>query len=580
MDAVAAAPERVSLWARAFHRAIPFLSGAALTLAFAPWGIWPLAWVALVPFYLALTPVLPSPPAPLPWIPLRGGRGEPAAEAAPASHENQENRVGAKPGLVLPQAPLSRSGRGAGGEGRTGISTGFLFGLGLFLCGITWMTELGTGWMRVLPWIVLSLIQALPFALLGLVSALLLPRLSPLLRPWVFGALWALCEGLRAWGQISFLWFPLAATQVRALPLVQIISVTGAWGLAFLIAAANGLLAEAWLRWRQEHRLIAARWAAAAAIIPVLLALGGTLAMSGAKSQNEPVWRVAVAQGVVQKSGRYTEEARAEALRVYLDLTRQALAEQPQLVLWPETVVPGQALRDYRLYDTLSGLAQSTQTSLLVGSVDRDEKNKLWNTAVLFNREGGLAGRYDKTLLVPFGEFFPLRRFLGPVFAAYGAGDDDFQHGTLPGVVTVDSGAGGPVKVGVLICYESGYGRLAAANIRNGAQALALLTSDQAFGTSAGPYQHADFSVLRAVETRRYLVRAASTGVSEIVDPWGRIPESLGINKRGYLTGDIRLRNDRTLYARWGDWFLGACLVFVAGTVLVLAKRATKRNRR
>lgn len=500
MDAVVAARAR---------RAAPLLSGVALTLAFPPLGWWPLAWLALSPWYVAL--------------------------ATP---------------------------RGM----RASLLSGFSFGLALFLIGMVWMNEIGT-----LPWIVLSLIQAVPFALLGATCGWLLPRLPAAARPWAFAALWTLLEGLRAWGRYSFPWFPLAATQVRVPAMVQIVSVTGQWGLSFALAAAGGLLGEAWLGWRNGKLGAAVRCASAALLLSAALATAGALAMGG--GPEGPVLRVGVAQGNVQKpGGPIREEDLTEALRRYLDLTREAAeeaGEAPAFIAWPETVVPRPLLGDSFTLAAVSSLARELRTPLLVGTVHLEGAAGRWNSAVLIDPDGGVRGRYDKVQLVPFGEFFPLRSLLKPFFDRYGAPSRDFVAGKAPGVLAAGDGA---PKIGVLICYESAFGKLSRAAVRRGADVLALLTSDQTFGRTAGPAQHADLCVLRAAETRRWLVRAASTGISEIVDPWGRVEESLGLNRQDVIVGDIRPRHDQSLYVRWGDWFLGACALLVAG-LLALCKK-------
>jgi apolipoprotein N-acyltransferase len=528
-------------------------SGFLLTLAFPPLAWWPLAWVALTPLYA----VLAAPPAP----------GAPGA--------------------------------GGGRAVRTGLGAGFAFGLALFLVGMFWMTEIGDGWlMKAIPWLVLSLIQAGPFALLGAACSALLPRLpAAWARPVAFAALWTLLEAARGWGSYSFPWFFLAATQVRAPVLVQIVSVTGSWGLSFAVALAGALLGEAWMAHRhlKPFRRRAVPLVAFLAI-PGALALGGQFAINaGAATEAGPSVPVGIAQGSFQKprGAAYTTADRYEILRLYLDLSRQAASRAPgplAFVAWPETVVPGDRgglLRDAELRRTVGGLARDLGTPLLIGSTHVDEEGRLRNTAVLVEADGALGARYDKTRLVPVGEFFPLRRLLGPIYARYSVPGTDITPGALPGVLDVggkntrDGGAATAheaLPVGLLICYESAFPAIAAARVRDGARALVLLTSDQTFGATAGPYQHADLSVLRAVETRRYLVRAAATGISEVIDPWGRVRTSLGINARGALTDAIRPRRDRSGYVRGGDWFVGACGAFAAGALLSAALSGHRRR--
>lgn len=525
------------------------LSGLALSLAFPPLGVWPLAWFALVPWYLVLTPP-PLPP------PLRR-KGELPTSSIPALREAPDATA------INSPFPLRGGGRGGG-------VTGFLFGLTLFLVGMVWMNEIGA-----LVWVGLSFLQAIPFALLGMCCALLLPRLPAWLRPWVFAALWTLLEGLRGWGRYSFPWFLLASTQVREPAMIQVVSVTGQWGLSFGIALANGFLAEAW-RHRADHRQ-GAKLLRHAVLVPAALGLGGVWTLRNIQ-QTGSIRQVAATQGSFLKpEGAYGAEDRAEVLRVYFDLTQQAAQSQTDLIAWPETVLPGVLLRDPDLYSAVSFLARATRTPLLVGSLDVDEQNRFYNSALLLDKNGVLAGHYDKTHLVPFGEFVPLRHYL-PLLERYHAPQVDKQPGSRPGVLSSGGSPDRAFRVGVLICYESAFPRLSTDRVRQGAQALVLLTSDQTFGTTAGPYQHAELSILRAVETRRFLLRAATTGVSMVIDPWGRVRTSLGINRRGIVQDKIRLRDDLTFYARWGDWFLGVCaLVVAAATARLCAEHHPSR---
>jgi len=509
----------------ALRFALPaFSSGALAALAFPTVNAWPLAWVALAPWYGHLCAL---------------------ADASPVT--KPASRIAAQAWL------------------RAGTRSGFLVGFFLFLVGMTWMNEIGAG-----PWIVLSAIEALPFALLGLAAVWLFRRLGPSAAPWLrplaLAALWTLADGLRTQTRYSFPWFMLAATQVRALPLVQVVSLAGQWGLTFALVLSGALLGEAW-RQRRRGNQTAFRLVGAALVVPAALALGGALALSGSRNESQSPQPVAIAQGNITKTHQI-EDGRSGVLDIYEDLTRQAAlapnAPRPLFVAWPETVVPGLLLRDPELLRRIGGLARATNTPLVVGSVQVDDDDRLYNSAFLVNPDGAVAERYDKTQLVPAGEFFPLRSFLASAYKAYGAPPRDFAWGGRPGLFTTEAALNRPsATLGVLICYESAFGRLAADRARGGAQLLVLLTSDQTFGTTAGPYQHADLCVLRAVETRRYLVRAASTGVSEIVDPWGRIRSSLPIGVRGALVGDVRLRTDRTPYVRWGDWFPGVCAAFV-----------------
>jgi apolipoprotein N-acyltransferase len=504
------------------------LSALLLTLAFSPLGWWWAAWLAILPWYVTV--------------------------------------------------------QNCGGIGRAG-RTGFAFGVTLFLVGMFWMNEIGA-----VPWFVLACIQAIPFVLMGLIAAALLPRLPVWARPIAFAALWTLLEFGRSYGRLAFPWFLLATSQVHNLPILQLVSLTGQWGLSFCILLANGFFGEAWFASRRDaSRRRVWQLGMIAAAIPLALYVSGLFVMRAVEKSDEglPTRVVGAVQGAFDKESYHDQGIRERVLTTYLNLTRDAVMKgqgeeldasgQPRgiaFVAWPETVVPGYISQDSYLRGTLSEVARSLRTPLLIGAPELDDDNNFLNSAYLFDRSGLQRDRYDKNQLVPVGEFFPLREILGPIYARYGVPERDHVPGTRLGVIEVGGLVGETrMRVGTIICYESVFSTWARKDVADGAQMIALLTSDQTFGTSAGPQQHADIATVRAVETRRWLVRAAATGVSEFLDPTGQIRESLPLMKRGVLVHTITLRNDKTLFVLWGDWVLWVC----AG-VLVVCLIAARRS--
>jgi apolipoprotein N-acyltransferase len=493
-----------------------FGSGLLLTLAFPPVAAWPVAWIALAPLYVALSR------DPRPW---------------------------------------------------KAFGRGYAFGFALHFFGMDWMGEIGA-----VPWVVLSLIEATWFGLFAMFAAVLTARQPRAwVRPLVFAAFWVCIEYARHVGSYAFPWFVLAATQVRATALLQIIEFTGQWGLSFAIALTGGLLGESWLSLRQAKRQEAGLRAGLAVAVPLVVAFLGVYPRikMGVRESDSQKCILALAQGSVQKAAVYNDAYRAEAMGAYDSLTRTAATaiDRPDIVIWPETVVPGYLLRDSVLYQQVTTLARDAQTPLLVGTVDINEADQELNSAILFGPDGTRLNRYDKKQVVPLGEFFPLRGLLGSVYRTYGVPNRDLTAGTLPGTLPIDGPANGPFRLGVLICYDDVFPIQARMRVREGAEVLTVLTSDQTFGTTAGPVQHADLAVLRAVETRRWVARAAATGVSEFIAPTGELASTLGTNQRGVLSRRVPLRHDVTLFVRWGDWFVGVCAAVVAAAGWISARK-------
>ena len=202
------------------------------------------------------------------------------------------------------------------------------------------------------------------------------------------------------------------------------------------------------------------------------------------------------------------------------------------------------------------------------------------NAAVLIDRSGNWGGRYEKQHLVPFGEYLPLQRwlrFLGPLVYAVGSlrpGDAEQSLLAAP--------AHGLPPFGVSICYEVIFPQIARSQVRRGARFLATITNDAWYGTTSGPYQHFAMARMRAIENRRWLVRAANTGVSGVVDPWGRVLQRSHLETEALITARIEPLDGLTVYARLGDSFAWACAlvagIAVAGATMPRLRRILPRE--
>jgi apolipoprotein N-acyltransferase len=253
----------------------------------------------------------------------------------------------------------------------------------------------------------------------------------------------------------------------------------------------------------------------------------------------------------------------------YVSMTRQAISRGAQLVLWPESSTPFrfEERPGHGDTDLLRSLARQAGVSLLLGSdeVIGNAPPTYYNSAFLLREDGSTAGVYRKMHLVPWGEYVPFKRmlfFVGPLVEAV----SDFSPGTEPVVLPV-----GTHRISTAICYEVVYPNLMRQFVAGGSELLTTITNDAWFGTTSAPYQHFAQASMRAVEQGRYLVRAANTGISGIVDPYGRVVERTPLNEPAVVVGEARYLRVRTLYSRTGDVFGYASVV--ATLLLVLARR-------
>jgi apolipoprotein N-acyltransferase len=275
------------------------------------------------------------------------------------------------------------------------------------------------------------------------------------------------------------------------------------------------------------------------------------------------VLKVALAQGNIPQDIKWNPAFAEQTVAVYERLSRGAGVGGVDLLVWPESAAPFYFQADARYTPRIMALASELKSAILFGSPATEEvrgTTRYLNSAFLLAPDGKVVGRSDKTHLVPFGEYVPLARLL-PFVTKIVAGVGDFSPG--PALVSLDTGKG---RIGVLICFEAIFPELSRAYVREGSRLLVNITNDAWFGRSSAPYQHLSMTVFRAVENRVPLVRAANTGISAIIDSRGHIRRMTSLFTETLLTGEVKLGEGGTVYARFGDFFAKFC----AGLSLLL----------
>jgi apolipoprotein N-acyltransferase len=405
--------------------------------------------------------------------------------------------------------------------------------------------------------------------------------------PWAAALLWTVLEYTRSAGPLGFPWAVIGYTQHANPTLLSLAAYTGVYGMSFTVVLVGATLAQIARELKTARRLSNS----------TRLALAGTAAIAAtgfflrsAPEQGAETIRVAVLQGNIEQGVKWNPEWAERTLATYEDLSREAVEAGAEVVVFPETAVPGALNSDPVLRDRMARLARETRAAYVVGSVAVERPpgrlvREFFDSAFAIQPDGSFSARYDKSQLVPFGEFVPFDSWLRPFFEATARGMATERVSPGPGpralsIVTASAPATG-VTVGVPICYELLFPDLTRRFVSDGAVLLLAITNDAWYGRTGAPYQFLAMTAVRSAETGVWTARAANTGVSAIIDSQGRVRSRTRIFERGLLVGDLPLRASPpggTFYARHGDIFAYGCWMAIAALALMSVARKAKEK--
>ena len=498
------------------------MSGILLFLSFPKYGSGALAWIALVPLFLALRDV-----------------------------------TSVRQGMLL------------------GFVTGITCHIGL----IYWIAYVVVNYGHLPIYLGITLMFLLA-GYLSLYTALFAAGIIFLRRkiPLYFAApvLWLVLEYCKSHLLTGFPWENLGYSQYLYHYIVQFADIAGVYGLSLVIVVVNAVLLEI-IFLKLKKRIIA--------VLVVVFVIAGIFVYGTLRSkqidsylQNAAGVEVSLIQGNIDQAIKWDEGARKETVNIYEQLSLQTATAKGSLIVWPETAVPFNYQDVSDLQKQVRDISSKTKSWFIFGSTSYDKvttNENFYNSAYLLSPKGEIKGRYDKVHLVPYGEYVPLRNIF-PFIKKLTAGIGDFSRGSGYDPLTIDG-----KKIGILICYEGILPFAAGAYKRNGAELLVNITNDAWFGATSAPYQHFSMTVFRAIENRLYLVRAANTGISAVVNPKGEIVSQTNIFERAALKGNVKYVNIRTIYAQYGDVLVIFCFILTASYfILALWKRRTKNGGR
>ena len=424
--------------------------------------------------------------------------------------------------------------------------------------------------IAVFAMLLLAAYLALYPAIAALVTSVLIRRIGAaalFLAP----AAWVATEFLRGYLFGGFPWVPLGNSQVTVLAVAQLASVLGVYGLTTLVALVNAAIAYSMLTGGRSR----VKTLAVAGLLLVAVAGWGAWRIGdGPLVRQGTAIRVGLVQGNIEQTLKWRPDQARRIFTTYIAMTRDVVRRGAQYVIWPESSTPFSFESDSVGRDEMRALAREVGVPILFGSdqtvpdggrlqADQTQAEKHYNAAFQLAPDGMTSAVYRKIHLVPFGEFVPLADWLTifPPLVQTLAGFAPFTAGESMVLLPV-----GQHKASTAICYEVVYPSLVREAVLGGSELLTTITNDAWYGHSSAPFQHFAMASMRAIEHGRYLARAANTGISGVVDPYGRVVARSGIFEEVGLVEEVRFLTGRTIYSAIGD-----VVAYMAMAIVVLA---------
>jgi apolipoprotein N-acyltransferase len=376
---------------------------------------------------------------------------------------------------------------------------------------------------------------------------------------------WVATEFFRGYLFGGFPWVPLGNSQVTVLPIAQLASVLGVYGLSALVVFVSSVIAYSLLVGGRA-RLKAV--GVGALVVFGVGAWGVWRIEEGSLTRAGETIRVGLVQGNIAQEDKWNPAEARRIFTTHIAMTREAARGGAKYVLWPESSTPFMFEEDQGGAEMVRALARELNVTILFGSdqIERGRQPRLYNSAFQVRPTGETAAVYRKIHLVPFGEYIPFKEwlfFVSPLVESLA----EFAPGSSMVMLPVDSHL-----ASTAICYEVVYPSLVRQAVEAGSELLTTITNDGWYGHSSAPFQHFAMASMRSIEQGRYLARAANTGISGIVDPYGRVLAQSEIFEQVTLVRDVQFLGTRTIYSVIGDTIAYVGIALTASALMVLRR--------
>ncbi|MCP4723958.1 MAG: apolipoprotein N-acyltransferase [bacterium] len=416
----------------------------------------------------------------------------------------------------------------------------------------------------------------------------------------IFPFIWTSIEYLRSVGVLGFIWMSLAYTQTYYLPFIQFADITGMFGVTFLICVINVTVYFIIEKVRNVRKDGLQPGTAFSKLSPLCILLSALMIIPVLYGRNKGdlgtdrsnTVKVSLIQGHIDMDQKIDAKFKDNNFRIYQDITEKATAEyDPDLVVWPETATATWMRNQTKYLGLMRRIMRNANTPFLIGSPDfelirSEDENyyKQYNSAVYYSDHRSKGEWYAKIFLVPFGEWFPYEDKFR-ILQNLDFGQGNFTPGNEYRIFTLSPGntelndtenvqensLEEPVRFSAAICYESIFPGFIREFCKLGSQMIIVISNDNWFGRTSALHQHSQYAVYRAIENRIGIANCSNSGISSIIDPYGRVTDESNIWEREYLNGELFYRNnddDVTFYTEYGEVFSQLFILISAGSIV------------